>query len=153
MPSARRAAIPEPATCGIGVLDRDDDPGDTGRRECLDARGRAPVVVAGLERDVDGRAPRAVTGGGEGFDLGVGTTRRLRRTRPDDLPVAHHDTADPRVGHAALPREQADVEGDTHQRLVDGAAIPVAVAVDDPVVHPHSSGSTPRGATVPWPSP
>ena len=71
LPQLRDAA--RPAHVRIGILERDDDPGDARLDQRLGARRRAPLVRAGLERDVGGRAAGAVAGRARG--------PRLRRAR------------------------------------------------------------------------
>ncbi len=60
----------------VRVLDADDDAGHTRRDDGVGARGRPPLVGAGLERHVERGAAGGVTGLGQGRDLGVRAARR-----------------------------------------------------------------------------
>jgi hypothetical protein len=62
----------------VGVAVAGYDPGDPGCQHGVDTGGRAAVVVAGLQSDVEGGTTGAGAGSAKGLDLGV---------RPSDLPV------------------------------------------------------------------
>ena len=61
---------------GVRILDGDDDPGDARGDQRPGARAGPALVVARLQRGVDGRADR-VLGRLEGLDLGVVSAGRL----------------------------------------------------------------------------
>ena len=99
-----RGAEPCDARAGhapIGVLDRDDDAPHARGDEGVGTGSGAPVMGAGLERDVRGRAVRPITGRVQRFDLGVGAARRLRRALADNDTVPHENTAHPGVRRGA----------------------------------------------------
>ncbi len=87
---------------GVGVEHRRDHAAHAGGQEGLGARRRPPVVVAGLQRAVDGRVARPLTGVGERDHLGVRASGALVPALPHDPAVAHDDGADEGVwGHEA----------------------------------------------------
>jgi hypothetical protein len=87
-----------PGHLRVGVAEGDDHPTDPGGDDGVGAGGRAPVVRAGLEGDVEGRPGGRVPGGVEGDDLGVGAVTTVGG--PDEAGVigtalGHDDGADP----------------------------------------------------------
>jgi hypothetical protein len=81
----------------VRVLDAEGDLGDPGRDERVDARGRAPLVRAGLERHDREQAARIRAGRANGFErLHLG----MVSARPAMVPLAH-DAAVPRRDHAS----------------------------------------------------
>ncbi len=58
MPASAEPGDPGPRDLAVRVLERDHDPGHAGRDQGLGARRGVAEVVARLERDVGGRAPR-----------------------------------------------------------------------------------------------
>ena len=114
IPAARSLACPCPATCGIGVLERGDDPGDPGRDDRVGAGRRGPGMRAGLERHIEGRAARRLSGLGDGERLGVrpsagrGRRRGRRRRRPSP------EWRRRRVGRGEPERPLAEIEGGGH---------------------------------------
>ena len=109
-----------PGDLAVGIGQRHDHAGDAGFGDRDRARRGAPLVRARLEGGVDGGAAGAVAGGPQRLDLGVGATGRLGRALADDLAVAHHDGADPRVGRGAPPGGVALGEGPAHELGVSG---------------------------------
>ncbi len=104
----------------VGILERDDDPGDAGLGQRDHAGSGAAVVRAGFERGVDGGAAGPVPGLAQGLDLGVRTAGRLGGALADDLAVAHHDRADPRVGRGPPAGGLAPGERPVHEFGVGG---------------------------------
>ena len=95
----------------VGVVERDDDPGDAGRDQRVGARRRVAVVGAGLERAVRGGAAGPVAGVAQRRDLGVRTGReRSGRALADDLAVAREHAADPGLGAVRRRAARASVE-------------------------------------------
>ena len=76
------------------------------------------MMSAGLERDIGRGALGSLAGLGKGDELGVGPPTRLCPPLRDDLPVAHDDTADCRVGSRATERSAS-----LSQRLAHEASI------------------------------
>ena len=131
-----------PGDLAVGIGQRHDHAGDAGFGDRDRARRGAPLVRARLEGGVEGGAAGAVAGGPQGLDLGVGATGRLGRALADDLAVAHHDGADPRVGRGAPPGGVALGEGPAHELGVCGHQLrSVSLSGSSPG---GSGGGTPR---------
>ncbi len=101
----------------VGILDGDDDPTDAGLDDGVGARAGAARVRAGLERGREGGAPRRLTGGLKGDDLGVATPGRLGR--PGVGAVRGHDhRPDPGVGRGGGADAGGQAESADHGRFV-----------------------------------
>ncbi len=96
----------------IRVLDRDDDARDAGFEQQARARGRAAVVVAGLEGDVGGRSACPFTGCEERRALGVvARPERPGRALADHFAVSRDDATDPRPRRCVAARAGGDPPG------------------------------------------
>ena len=104
-----------------GLRQRHDDPADPRGEHGVDARWRAPVVVARLQRHVHGRAAgvgAAARGVGERLDLGVRRTRARVEAFADHGAVADDHAADARVRRRRVHPARREIERVRHVRAV-----------------------------------
>src|SRR5262249_2121977 len=92
-----KAFQPAPVHKRIGVAGAGDDACDPCFHDGVDARRRAAVVGAWLERDVESRAARGVSGLLERNHLGMADSLVLVPALPHDVAIAYDDSADERV--------------------------------------------------------
>ena len=102
----------------IRVFERRDDARHPGRDQRVGARRGAPVMRAGLERDVRGRAAGAITGSRERAGFGVRASGRLGGALADDLAVAHEHAADPRIRRGTTTGGGAHLQRLRHRLVV-----------------------------------
>ena len=117
-PSRPQAREPRARDAGIGILERRDNARDPGLDQRVDARWRAAVVRARLERHEGGGTAGARPGLRERAGLGVGPTGRFGGTEADDLAVADERASDPgiRRGAPASGRRRAAAPGPSPRR-------------------------------------
>ena len=115
-PRGAKALEPAAVDDRVRVAGADDDARDPGVDHGVGAGRRAAVVGARLERHVEGRAARGVSGLLERDRLGVADSVVLVPALPHDLAVAHDDGADegmvaglapPALGQLERPLEVA----------------------------------------------
>src|SRR5580658_9809561 len=86
---APQAVCAPPGHIRIRISAPNDDSAYAAGEHEVDARGRASVVVARLQGNVERPAARAVSGGTQGHDLRVGTARPFVPSGGDELAVVH----------------------------------------------------------------
>ena len=119
------AGLPQPREAAslhqrVGILERGDHAADARGHQRVGAGGRAAVVAAGLEGQVDGRALGRLAAGGERCRLGV----RLAGARVPALaqhPAALRDDAThARVGRGGVAAARGERQGARHQGMILG---------------------------------
>src|SRR5580658_7069415 len=86
---APQAVCAPPGHVRIRISAPNDDSAYAAGEHEVDAWGRASVVVARLQGNVEGPTARAVSGGTQGHDLRVGTAGRFVPPGGDELAVVH----------------------------------------------------------------
>jgi hypothetical protein len=109
----------------IGIEDPDDDAFHTGGDDRVDARRRAAVMRARLQRHVQRRPPGPSPGLTEGDHLGVSTAGRFGRTRADDDPVGHEDRPHPGIRRRGDAHGRSAFDGERHGGTVVESGHPV----------------------------
>ena len=77
------------------------------------------MVVAGFQRDVEGRTLRPVAGLSQCMDLRVGTARRFVVSFADDLTRLHHHRPHHGVGTGPSPPDRRKAKGPSHDAFVE----------------------------------
>ena len=108
---------------GVGVLQRSHHPAHARRNQGVTARAGAPLVSAGLQRDIDGGSLGVVAACGsvaQRHDLGMGPPGGLGLALPNDLARSvHQHGPNRRIGRTVPPLERGQRQ---RQGLGHGAA-------------------------------
>src|ERR1700691_1698029 len=106
--SRAKACVTLPRYCGVGVLDRRDDPCQARSDNGVGAGWRLAVVRARLQRYVQGATARRLAAAAQRLDLGVRPAAGLRPAATDNDAVFHDHGAHGRI--RPCPAEPAPAE-------------------------------------------
>ena len=95
-----------------------DDATHPGRDEHLGARRRAAMVVARLQRHIDGSAARGTTGGAQGMNLGVRFAGPLVPAFADDHPRRDDHASHPRIGRGRVEATSGEPQRPRHMAVI-----------------------------------
>ena len=110
---------------GVWIDDAGEDARNPGGDERVGARWGAPMVAAGLQRDVDVGTPRGLTRCEDGHDLGVRVPGPLRDALADDATLPDHDAAHEGVGARSMGGDLAKLERAGHEARLGGHVPPL----------------------------
>src|SRR5579883_1580848 len=117
-----QALKPAAADQRVGIEHAGDHAANAGGDDGVGTRGRTPLVGAGLEIDIQGRAPGARAGLLEGEYLGVLKAVVNVRAGADDLAVLGYD----HCAHVGVGRGQPDASPGEFKRLAEEVLVVIA---------------------------
>ena len=103
----------------IRVAHRRYDASDFRLDQRLDTRRSAPLVIAGLEVDVDGGISRAFARGAKREHFGVRLARLLVPALADDFLVAGNDAADARIRRGGIQALCSERKRPPHHGVIE----------------------------------
>ena len=121
MPASRRRCTPAPTDLRIGVLRGHHHARHAGLDQRIGARRRAPVVAAGLERDIGRRAASALARCAQCVHFGMRLAGTLVPALADDFVAVRDHAADARIGLRGEQTLLGQAQRTRHVTMVGGA--------------------------------